>query len=85
MGKLEKQSNSHTLQKSKISFRKGCENFTGHAKILQTQSCLVNPMRNPKGCVNPFGNPKNPFRKPLRNPKAFANFQQSLKTLFKGL
>ena len=63
----------HTLRKP---FCTPCENFTGHAKNSHTHLCFAkiprkiaflceNPLRkavrNQRGCVNPFRNPKTHF------------------------
>ena len=68
------------LRKSKISFRKRCKNFATLRKFCKPKAAL----RNPKGCVNPFRNPKNPFHKSVRNPKAFVNFNSYLKLYLKA-
>ena len=69
----EKQSISHTLQKSQIPFRKGCEKFA-HPALLCKNLC---------GCANLFRNPRTHFANPVRSPIAGAKTKGHLEAYLK--
>ena len=92
MGKSEKQSNSHSLRKSKISFRKGCENFATLQKPIRTPcEKFTNPKlpckhlcKIEKGVQTQFATLKS-ISQACANSKSPCKKKRSLKSLFKDL
>ena len=76
--KQEKHSISHALQKSQISFRKGCENFAHPTKISQRTPNFAKIFA--KSCAK-----LEMMCKPCANSNSLCENQQSLKSFFKPI